>query len=434
MPSITNLPKEIVLEITNLTALKDAINLLRLRKMATKPYGFEQTIIKRKLRNASPFRLKPDLIPCFADAKVVSGGQWLVTLSTEWDREQEPDEVGRAFVRLWRITAPIQKNFKCVARMELPADHTPLEACLQPGDGPLDLSVFVNVFNTAVPDHGGYIQVLKIDLGAEDPEFSLLAELKTDRFCSGMSLQADSVVATFYLPGAERVRAFIWNWKKGERLDESSPQLGGTCWFIVISDILYVLWNANSRSIDVHWSPKSDRPGSVDYHLPGLSDGFPDPPQGVQAILPTMNVCRNASGGVSQVFLTHLEQETLRADIENLGTGRISFTRYAKDNTYMQDPSDPSDPFGNEMEAPSDFSQTVGGHLVDMSSSGRLTVYFTPDSQENTKTGESMSYLAFTDLDDRASATHFPFICPFSGVEPEDKAEDNLLPTAVPAP
>ncbi|KIO19523.1 hypothetical protein M407DRAFT_246135, partial [Tulasnella calospora MUT 4182] len=82
----------------------------------------------------------------------------------------------------------------------------------------------------------------------------------------------------------------------------------------------------------------------------------------------------------------------------------------------MQDPSDPSDPFGNEIEAPSDFSQTIGGHLVDMSSSGRLTVYFTPDSQESTKVGESMSYLAFTDFGDRASETHCPFMCPFSGV------------------
>lgn len=44
-----------------------------------------------------------------------------------------------------------------------------------------------------------------------------------------MILQEGSVVATYYVPGAERVRAFIWNWKTGDRLDVSSEELlGGT--------------------------------------------------------------------------------------------------------------------------------------------------------------------------------------------------------------
>ncbi|KAG8957143.1 hypothetical protein FRC00_004415, partial [Tulasnella sp. 408] len=201
----------------------------------------------------------------------------------------------------------------------------------------------------------------------------------------GMILQEGRVVATYYVPGAERVRAFVWNWKNGDRLDVSSEELlGGTFWFVIITETLYVMWNAVSRSVDVHWSAKSDRPDSVDRHFPGLSDTFPHPPQGVQAILPVIDQYRDTSGGAHQVFLTHLEEETLRADIKSLGTGQISFTRYPKDNTYMQDPSDPSDPFGSDFEAPSDFSQTVGGHLVDMSSSGRITVYFTSDSEETT--------------------------------------------------
>ncbi|KAG8917601.1 hypothetical protein FRC01_002336 [Tulasnella sp. 417] len=436
MSSITNLPKEIVLEITGLSTLNDAMNLLRcstrllaldhfgwtnsdayiLRNMATRPYELEQIIIKRRLRNVSPSRSKPNLRAKFADAKMVSGGQWLVTLSTERTRQQGSGTLEQAFVRLWQITSPIQKNLKCVASMELLADHTPLEAYLQPGDGSLDLLVFVNVYNTAIPETGGYIQVLRIDLAVEGPEFSLLTQLKTDRFCSGMNVQDGSVVAGFYVPGVERARPMIWSWKNGERLDESRPELGGTGWFTIVSENLYVLWNANSRSIDVHWSSNSDRPGSVDHHLPGTSDAFPNPPQGVQALLPVLNECRNTSGDVSHAILTHLEQETLRTDIESLGTGRISFTRYAKDNKYMQNPSNPSDPFGNELEAPFDFSQTVNGHLLDMSSSGRLSVYFTSHSAENTKTGESMSYQAFTDFSDRASKIRFPLLCPFSGV------------------
>ncbi|KAG8915151.1 hypothetical protein FRC01_003768, partial [Tulasnella sp. 417] len=394
----------------------NSLPLSELRNMATRPYEFEQIIIKRRLRNVSPSRLKPDLRAKFADAKMVSGGQWLVTLSTERNRQQGPGALEQAFVRLWQITSPFQKNLKCVASMELPADHTPLEAYLQPGDRSLDLLVFVNVYNTAIPDNGGYIQVLRIDLAIEDPEFSLLTQLKTDMFCSGMNIQDGNVVASFYLPGAERARPMIWNWKNGERLEESNLELGRTGWFTIVSETLYVLWNANDRSIDVHWSSKSDRPGLVDRHLPGTPDAFLNPSQGVQALLPVLNECRNMSGDVSHAILTHLEQETLRTDIESLGTGRISFTRYPKDNTYMQHPSDPSDPFGNELEAPFDFSQTVNGHLLDMSSSGRVSVYFTSHSAENTKAEESMSYQAFTDFGDRASEIRFPLLCPFSGV------------------
>ncbi|KIO19522.1 hypothetical protein M407DRAFT_146902 [Tulasnella calospora MUT 4182] len=266
-----------------------------------------------------------------------------------------------------------------------------------------------------MPDNGGYIQVLRINLAADEPEFFLLAELKTDKLCSGMSVQDGTVVATFYMPGAERMDAFIWKWEDGERIDVSNPEPGGTCWFIVITEIRYAMWNGNSRSIDVHWSPKSDRPGSVDRYPSGLSEAFPDPPRGLQ-VISVMNECRNTCGDAYQVFLLYSEQETIRVEIETLGTGRISLTKYSKDNTYIQDPSDPNNPVGNEIEIPRDFSRTVGGHLVEVSSSGCLTVFLTPDSEENTKLGESMSYSAFTDFGNRASETHLPFICPFSGV------------------
>lgn len=122
--------------------------------MATKPYGFERAVLKRKLRTVSPLHLKPDLFGEFEDVKIVSGGQWLVTLSVEWDRNPESDSPAQPFVRLWRISPPVRKNFDCIAAMKLPLDFAPLELCLQPGDAPLDLLVFVNTFSTTDPENG----------------------------------------------------------------------------------------------------------------------------------------------------------------------------------------------------------------------------------------------------------------------------------------
>ncbi|KIO34435.1 hypothetical protein M407DRAFT_16952 [Tulasnella calospora MUT 4182] len=86
--------------------------------------------------------------------------------------------------------------------------------------------------------------------------------------------------------------------------------------------------------------------------------------------------------------------------MESLGAGRIRFTSYRKDNTWMLDP---------EEEVPSDFVKTVSEHLVGLSDSGRLTFYLAPEEEEY------ISYGVYnTDIDD--TEQRFPFICPFSGI------------------
>ncbi|KAG9046854.1 hypothetical protein FS837_003520 [Tulasnella sp. UAMH 9824] len=365
--------------------------------MATKPYCFEQAIITEGLRDETPCQLMHDLVGEFDDAKIVPGGEWLVTLSTERHpvlMQAEPPGARQPFVRLWQITHPVQKNFKCVAKTELPINHIPFELCLQPGDGPLELLVFVNAYKTGTPHGGGFVRALQISLAAEYPQFSVLAELETDKFCTGMCLQRGKVFVGTFTPEAYLANAFVWDWKNGGKVEVASQEAGWH-WFLAISETLSALWNANKRSVDVHWSPKSDRPDEEHRHLPLPSDTLTDLPQDPQTIFP---------------------HETLRIDIENLEAGQVSFTRYSKDNTYMEHPEDPNDPFGDDTEAPKSFIQTVNGHLVDMSSSGRLTAYFASESEENTKIGESASYFPFTSFDNRDSVTYSPFMCPLSGV------------------
>lgn len=275
----------------------------------------------------------------------------------------------------------------------------------------MDLLVFVSVFRTANPYDGGYIQVLRINLADDDPEFSLAAELGTNKFCTGMCLQHGNVVAGFYAPGVHRAEAFAWNWKNRAKVEVSSPE--GKHWFLVVSETLSVLWDANNRSIDLRRSTKSDHPNEAHHHLPRHSDTLPDPPQDLQAIIPVITECKKLSGDTSQVALAHLEDESLRIDIEDGGAGRVSFTRYPKDNTYMQNPEDPEDRFGNGNEAPKSFIQTVSGHLVEMASSGRLTTYFASDQVGETNTEKSVPYFAFTELGDREPEPQFPFLCPF---------------------
>ncbi|KAG8932973.1 hypothetical protein FRC01_011538 [Tulasnella sp. 417] len=423
MPSMMDLPNEIVLEIAKLMDLKDAINLLRLnslpipelRKMATKPYYFEQAVIGHKISEECPFYLRPDLIGEFDDAKIVPGGEWLVTLSTDYERQEQPPALRQPHVRLWQITPPVQKNFNCVAKAKLPTDYIPLELCLQSGDGPLELLVFVNAYRTAMPHDGGYIQVLRISLAAEDPQFSVIAELKTDEFCTGMCLQNSNVLVGTFTQESYLANAFIWDWKNGGKVEVSTSE-SGRHWFLIVSETISVLWNANNRSVDVRWSSKSDRPNEEQHHLPLPRDTLADPLLDPQDIFPVIHECRRPSGDTYQTALAHLEHETLRIEVEGLGAGRVSFTRYPKDNTYMENPEDPGDPFGNDAEAPKSFIQTVNGHLVDIASSGRLTAYLASSSEDNTKTGESISYFPFTDFNEDASELHSPFLCPFSGV------------------
>ncbi|KAG8941989.1 hypothetical protein FRC00_012094 [Tulasnella sp. 408] len=191
--------------------------------MATKPYCFEQAIITNKLCDETPWKLKPDLIGEFDDAKIVPGGEWLVTLSTEVEPPPRPRQ---PYVRLWQITPPVEKNFKCVARTELPVNHIALELCLQPGDGPMELLVFVNAYKTGTPHGGGFIRVLQINLEGEDPQFSVLTELKTDKFCTGMCLQHGKVLAGTFTPQDYLANAFIWDWKNGGTVEVSSHEDG----------------------------------------------------------------------------------------------------------------------------------------------------------------------------------------------------------------
>lgn len=175
-----------------------------------------------------------------------------------------------------------------------------------------------------------------------------------------------------------------------------------------------MIWNVDGRAIDLYW--KSGDPEKVDRHFPTLSDALPTPPAGSQAILPAVNEFRRYSGDLVQIALIHLEEETLQVQIESVGHGRISFTRYPKDNTHMQTPDDPEDPFGNEFEVPSGFIQMVGGHLIEMSSTGHITAYYAVDTKEDTTVGESISYAAFNDFSHRTFDKHFPFMCTFSGI------------------
>ncbi|KAG8939187.1 hypothetical protein FRC00_014112 [Tulasnella sp. 408] len=129
----------------------------------------------------------------------------------------------------------------------------------------------------------------------------------------------------------------------------------------------------------------------------------------------------NSGTDLEQIALAYLEEETLRIDMESLGAGRISFTSYRKDNTYMQDPDDPSSPYGNKNEVPSDFVKTVSEHLVELSSSGRLTLYLAPEGGR--EEGECISYGVYgaaldgTEVaDGLVSDERIPFICPFSGI------------------
>lgn len=114
-----------------------------LQKMAMKPYNFERAVLKRELRNVSPIHLKPDLHGEIFDAKVVPGGQWIVTTGVEHEKNPGPESLEQPLLRLWKIAPPIQKNFTCAATIKLPVDSVPFGLCLQHGDTPSELLLFV---------------------------------------------------------------------------------------------------------------------------------------------------------------------------------------------------------------------------------------------------------------------------------------------------
>ncbi|KIO23956.1 hypothetical protein M407DRAFT_26657 [Tulasnella calospora MUT 4182] len=266
MAFIVDLPKEIILEVAKFLDLKDSLALLQtcqalysltnaqpfwldqvhilyekfnpllpqsltpisindLRAMAITPYQFERAAMQGKLQAVSPIHLKPDFTAEYLGAQIVPGGHWLVTISRDFDDFPQTE---RSFVRVWRIVpeSEEQEPFACIASMQLQVGYLPLELCVCPGEATLDLSVFISSLKQVDIQRGGYIQALRINLGAIDPEFVLQGELDVQRFCSGLRLQGDNVVATLYLPGDELCEFLIWNWKTGGRAILSSPGWG----------------------------------------------------------------------------------------------------------------------------------------------------------------------------------------------------------------
>ncbi|KAG8926790.1 hypothetical protein FRC01_008361 [Tulasnella sp. 417] len=110
--------------------------------------------------------------------------------------------------------------------MPLRVGFIPLELCVRPGEAALDLLVFVSSHMQGNWEPGGYITALQINLGAVDPEFVLLGTLDVQKFCSGLRLQGDAVVATLFWPGDEQCEFLIWDWKTGARVTLPSPGPG----------------------------------------------------------------------------------------------------------------------------------------------------------------------------------------------------------------
>lgn len=113
-----------------------------LQKMASKPYRFERSIAKKRLRDASLTHLKPEVRGLVVMADVVPGGDWVVTLSMELRTLDPPS--GAGCLRLWCIAAPVMKRFGCRASMALPTEFRSREMCLLPDEAEHCLLVFVN--------------------------------------------------------------------------------------------------------------------------------------------------------------------------------------------------------------------------------------------------------------------------------------------------
>ncbi|KAG8949626.1 hypothetical protein FRC04_008372 [Tulasnella sp. 424] len=124
-----------------------------LRAMATTPYRFEQTVMKGKLQEVPPVRLKHNLVTEFLDAKIAPGGRWIVTVNREWD-----DQTELPLVRLWRLVpdSSPQDAFPCIASKQLHVGYRPIELCVSAGDRSLDLLVLVNSLKPGSMEQGGY--------------------------------------------------------------------------------------------------------------------------------------------------------------------------------------------------------------------------------------------------------------------------------------
>ncbi|KAG8953044.1 hypothetical protein FRC04_002990 [Tulasnella sp. 424] len=260
-----------------------------------------------------------------------------------------------------------------------------------------------------------------------NPQFSPVVGLRNRRICSGMGIQGQNVVVTFP-EGRDWSEALIWDWRNDERNVVQSPRPAGKYWFMAASKTIATLWDLETRSIEVHLPSPSGGYAKVGSHHPISAASTEEVSGGADDhaidIIPTFVDSWNSGTDLHRIALAHLEQETLRIDMEDLGAGRIGFTSYLKDNTYME--GVPTGPHGDESEVPANFFKTISDHLVDLSSSGRLTLYLSPEGGgEET---ECISY--FVDrarVDDIHLDEHSSFICPFSGIVGSVSTGGNLF-------
>ncbi|KAG8910799.1 hypothetical protein FRC01_006120, partial [Tulasnella sp. 417] len=390
-----------------------ALTIRELRQIATKPYRFERKIVKKRLRDASLTRLKPDIKGFVVMADVVPGGEWIVTLTLEWTSLIAPAlPSGLACLRLWRAAAPVMKQFGCRATMTLPTEFTPTEFCLQPDEVEHCLLVFVN--GTEGPIHDdeltGSIQVFRIDLSATSPQFSSLASLSTPRPSTGIVVHGPTVLAISFNAETGQGEDVVWNWRNGQWVLIPS---GDTLWSVAASKDRIIFWNEAQLSVDVHELSTEGKWGLARRHEP-VANLAPHTSQIMSPITPTLLKPWNLAD--RHTFLVHTENATIRTDFPDAEADHFKFSKYPKDNSYMQDPNDPSSPLGTYVEVPAYFVKTVSGHLVDLSPSGRLTVYYAMTGDDQLLAGASNTYHAFANFEDRASGKHHPFICPFSGV------------------
>lgn len=105
-----------------------SMSLTDLKRAATRPYRFETTLLKKRLVNRIPEHMKPITGTQnlnFFDAKIVPGGQWLVTAGrTRWGgyaaRDGPYDEFKpETIVSVWDIRPPAVKSIRQVAEFNV---------------------------------------------------------------------------------------------------------------------------------------------------------------------------------------------------------------------------------------------------------------------------------------------------------------------------
>lgn len=72
------------------------------------------------------------------------------------------------------------------------------------------------------------IKVLHVNLGTEEPLFSILAELELDNFSSGLNNQLNTVTASLFHRGQDSMEAFSWDWRSGDTVEIVSPEPGNS--------------------------------------------------------------------------------------------------------------------------------------------------------------------------------------------------------------